>query len=211
MSTLTKALRQICRGPKVVVLVLATLPLTSVSARSGEAQVDVSATTVIDKTISGEESVRALFQNNSGKAIVVLSQDVKYYVALAPSDPAYNTTPTFLSPSKEFHALGAPCLYQTSGSSDMTVTTPNGKTVVTDRGPRITPEPTFPIAPSAIVANGTTTVVGPIQHFDNFHCGNPTPHAYLVYSVIPWTYQNSGSNGGEVQTTTSPTISVSVP
>jgi hypothetical protein len=93
----------------------------------------------------------------------------------------------------------------------MTITTPDGKTIVTDPAPRLTPEPTFPTAPSEIVANGTTKLVGPIQHFDNFHCGDPTPHAYLLYSVIQWSYQDNGVASSGTQTTTSPTTSVSIP
>jgi hypothetical protein len=171
----------------------------------------ISASIIVDKSTRGAESVRALLRNESGHTIVVASKDVTYYAALDPSDPKYYTEPPDLTPSRNFHVLGAPCLYQVNGFQSVTVTGADGQqvtsTVVTP--PPSSPRPQVLTAPYEAVASGESKLVGPIEHFDNFQCGEPFAHAYRVYGVIRWTDQDNG--GGETQTITSPTIVVSIP
>jgi hypothetical protein len=170
----------------------------------------VSATVVVDKSTRGAETVRALLRNESGHPIVVASTDVTYFAALDPSDAKYNTTPPDLAPSRAFHVLGAPCLYEFHGAQSVTVTGADGQqTTSTLTPPPSSPRPQLFTAPYEDIASGESKLVGPIEHFDDFQCGETSAHAYRVYGVIRWTYQGNG--GGKPQTTTSPTVVVSIP
>jgi len=196
-------------NPFLFVLVTFGFLYTSLSASSDRKREDVWATTVVDKTARGAETVRALLRNESGKAIVVVAKDVTYFEALAPSDPRYNTTPPDLDPSRAFHMLGIPCLFEVNGDQSVTVTSPDGKIISVWTPPTNTPEPVFPTAPFEVVSSGTMKLVGPIQHFDDFHCGGQVAHDYRVYSVIRWSYQDEAGDASDMHVTTSPTISVS--
>jgi hypothetical protein len=189
-----------------LVLICCIIETVSVPAYSSEATHHVSAITVVDKSIRGAETVRALLQNESGRPIVAVTDDVKFYVALAPSDPTYTSIPAFLTPSRVFHILGGPCEYApTGGATNYTV---DGKAPAP---PPNTPQPTFSTSPFEVVVNGTTEPVGPMQHFDDFHCGDATANSLRLYSVIQWKYSDSGASASDVQTTTSPIIAVSIP
>jgi hypothetical protein len=196
-------------NPFLAVLVAFCFLRTCLSTSSDGTKEVVRATTVVDKTTRGAETVRALLRNESGRAIVVVAKDVTYIEALAPSDPRYNTTPPDLNPSRAFHMLGVPCLFEVNGYQSVTVTSPDGKVISVWAPPTNTPEPVFPTAPFEIVSGGTMKLVGPIEHFDDFHCGGQVEHDYRVYSVIRWSYQDEAGDASDMHVTTSPTISVS--
>jgi hypothetical protein len=171
----------------------------------------ISASIVVDKSTRGTETVRALLRNESGHPIVVASTAVTYYAALGPSDPKYYTTPPELTPSRDFHVLGAPCLFEFHGPQSVTVTGADGQqTTYTVTAPPSSPRPEVSTAPSEVIASGESKSVGPIEHFGDFQCGETLAHTYRVYGVIRWTYRDEVV-GGKGQTTTSPTITVSIP
>lgn len=199
--------------PRFVALLFTwlALSLSAVPGSTEETRDGVSVTTVIDKSAHGAETVRAMFRNNSGRPIDVRASDVKYFAALDPSDPMYTTGRLNEIPSRDFHTLDTPCLYMNLGHGDVTVTSADGTTTVVDPAPRLTAEPTFPTAAYEIIPSGDTKLVGPIQHFSDFHCGDSTAHILRVYTVIQWTYNDGGPSANIVQTTTSPMIVVSIP
>jgi hypothetical protein len=194
-----------------IALVALYFSQTSLSGSGEDAKEYVSVRTVVDKNTSGAETVRALFRNESGRTFTILARDVKYFAALAPSDPMFNANRLNEIPSRDVHDLGTPCLYTNLGHGDVTVTSSDGKTIVVDPAPRLTAEPALPTAPVETIPSGASKLVGPIQHFDDYHCGDKTAHIYRIYSVIQWTYQDSAAGASALQTTESPVTYVPIP